>query len=230
MKINKPALKKSKSMQMSKDQTTILGIVAVATIITIFCLTSARVLLGKAFYQQRVINARNASAKQLDKDYTDASTLSSQYKVFLGSGGENIIGGKSDAGGNAAPPDGDNRKVVLDALPTSYDFPALLTSMSRLLANDGIGAQAIGGSDQATAINSDPTYKPQPSSIQMTVSGASTYTGSKKLLSDFERSIRPIDITHLTLTGNDSNLTMSVNLTTYYQPAKTLKIPSKEIK
>jgi hypothetical protein len=230
MKLGKPNLKKSKSFQISKDQTTILGIVVGATIVTVFCLTSARVLLGKAFYQQRVINARNASAKQLDADVRDASTLNDQYKVFLGSGGENIIGGKSDVGDSAVPPDGDNGKIVTDALPTTYDFPALLTSLAKMLGADGVGAQSIGGTDLATTTNSDPSYKPLPAPINLTISGGSTYAGSKKLVTDLERSIRPFDITHLTLTGSDSNLIISMNVTTYYQPAKTLNIPSKEIK
>lgn len=221
----------TKSLQIDKNQSTILGVVVVATIITVFCLTSAKVLFGQALYQQRVISARNASAKQLDTDIKDANTLTNQYNsVFLGSNSENIIGGNSTSSNNAAPPDGDNGKITLDALPTSYDFPALLTSLSKLLGSDGVGAQSIGGSDQATTIDSSPAYSPKPASIALTVSGTSSYTGSKKLLNDLERSIRPFDITRLTLSGNEANLVISLNLNTYYQPAKTLTIPSKEIK
>ncbi|MBX4190794.1 hypothetical protein KW794_01775 [Candidatus Saccharibacteria bacterium] len=220
----------TKSLQINKNQSTILMVVAIATIISVFCLTSAKVLLNQALYQRRVINARNASAKQLDADVNDAKTLSDQYKVFLGSDSENIIGGNSNAGDNAAPPDGDNGKIVLDALPTTYDFPALLTSLSNLLASDGVGAQTIGGSDQATTINSAPAYHPQTANIDLTISGASTYNGAQRLLTDLERSIRPFDVTHLAFGGDESNLTISLNLTTYYQPAKTLSVPSKEIK
>lgn len=220
----------AKSLQVDKNQSTILAVVVMATIISVFCLTSSKVLLNKALYQRRVINARNASAKQLDQDIKNASTLSDQYKVFLGSDGENIIGGSSTAGDNASPPNGDNGKIVLDALPTKYDFPALLTSLSSLMANDGVGAQSIGGTDQSPTVDSSPSYQPQVANIDVTVSGASTYNGAKKVLTDLERSIRPFDVTHLTLTGNESNLTLSLNITTYYQPAKTLSIPSKEIK
>lgn len=221
----------SKSLQIDKNQSAILGVVVAATIISVFCLISAKVLLGQALYQRRVINAREASAKQLDTDIKDANTLSNQYKnVFLGSDGPNIIGGNSSSSDNAAPPDGDNGKIVLDALPTTYDFPALLTSLSKILGADGVGAQSIGGTDQATSIDSRPSYNPKSASISLTVSGSSTYTGAKKLLNDLERSIRPFDVTHLTLGGNESNLVMSLNLNTYYQPAKTLSIPSKEIK
>jgi hypothetical protein len=220
----------TKRIQIDKAQSTILATVVVATILSVFCLTSSKVLLGQALYQRRVINAREASAKQLDTDVKDANTLTGQYNVFLGSDSENIIGGRSDAGNSAVPPDGDNGQIVLDALPTTYDFPALLTSLSKILSSDGVGAQSIGGSDQAGTVDSTPTYNPQPANIDLTLSGASTYTGAKKLLTDLERSIRPFDVTHLTLGGNESNLVISLNLTTHYQPAKTLTIPSKEIK
>lgn len=228
--LTKPNLK-SKSIKMDKAQSTILGIVVGAIIVTVFCLTSVKVLVGQALYQQRVINARNASVKQLNEDISDAGKLSTQYNsVFLGSDGENIIGGKSVSSDGAVPPDGDNGKIVLDALPTTYDFPALLTSLSKVMSADGIGSQSIGGTDQATSVDSSPTYNPQPAAINLTVSGSTTYNGSKQLLNDLERSIRPFDVTHLTLSGNESNLTISMDLTTYYQPAKTLSIPSKEIK
>jgi hypothetical protein len=230
MKFTKPSLSK-KSLQIDKTQSTILSVVVAATIITAFCLSSARVLLSEAFYQQRVIHARNTSVKQLNSDISAANTLTNQYNsVFLGSSGQNIIGGQTSSSSMAVPPDGDNGKIVLDALPTTYDFPALLTSLSKILSSDGVGAQSIGGTDQLTTVSSVPSYNPQPASINLTLSGTTTYDGSTRLLNDLERSIRPFDVTHLTLTGNQSNLVISLDLTTYYQPAKTLSIPSKEIK
>lgn len=218
-----------KSLQIDKNQSPVLVTVIIATIISVFCLTSAKVLLNQALYQRRVINARNTSAKKLEEDIKNTDTLSAQYKaVFLGSTGENIIGG-STAGGSSSR-DGSNEKIVLDALPTKYDFPALLTSLSNLLATDGVGTQSIGGSDQSTTVNSEANYNPQTSPINISLSGTTTYSSAKKLLTDLERSIRPFDVTRLSLSGNESNLTISMDLTTYFQPAKTLDVPSKEIK
>jgi hypothetical protein len=218
----------TKSLQIDKNQSAILIAVIVATIICVFCLTSAKVLFSQAMYQRRVINARNSSAKQIEEDINNANALKNQYNsVFLGSDSENIIGGSVQG---TQPHDGDNGKIVLDALPTTYDFPALLTSVSNLLNADGVGTQSIGGSDQSSTFNSDPTYNPQVQKVNLTVSGATTYDNAKRLVTDLERSIRPFDVTHLTLTGNESNLTLALDLTTYFQPAKSLSIPSKEIK
>jgi hypothetical protein len=146
--VKKPKLS-GKALQLSKDQQTMMAVVAVATVVTVFCLMSTKALIGKATYQQRVISARHKSAKQLQSDISNANTLVAQYSnVFIGNNSENIIGGRNDASPSAVPPDGDNGRIVLDALPTTYDFPALLTSLSKILNNDGIGSQSIGGSDQ----------------------------------------------------------------------------------
>lgn len=221
----------SKSFQIDKTQSTMLSVVVVATIITVFCLMSFKALVSQGMYQRRVINARHQSAQQLNKDIGDANTLVNQYNsVFLGNNAQNVIGGTNESNANASPPNGDNGKIVLDALPTTYDFPALLTSLSSLLNNDGLGTQSIGGSDQSSTVSSQPTTQPKPGNIDVTISGTGTYSGTEKLIKDLERSIRPFNITHLTLTGDESSLTASINVTTYYQPATTLNITSQEIK
>ncbi|HET7528799.1 MAG TPA: hypothetical protein VFJ84_01035 [Candidatus Saccharimonadales bacterium] len=220
----------TKSLQIDKAQQKMLGIVMAATVVTIFCLTGSKVLVGKAMYQQRVISARNSSATQLSNDVADAKTLTTQYKdVFIGSDSVNIIGGNANITSSSSQ-DGDNGKIVLDALPTTYDFPALLTSLSNMLGSDGVGVQSIGGTDQSTTITSDPTYNPQTQKIDLTISATSTYNGANRLLKDLERSIRPFDVTHVSLSGDQGNMVINLDLTTYYQPAKTLIIPSKEIK
>ncbi|MDB5161275.1 MAG: hypothetical protein JWO96_655 [Candidatus Saccharibacteria bacterium] len=221
----------SKALKLSKDQSALMGTVAAATVISVFSLVSIKALAGQVIYQGKVISARHNSAKQMKANISNANTLVTQYNsVFLGSSPDNIIGGKNDSSTSAVPPNGNNGRIVLDALPTVYDFPALLTSMSKVLTNNGIGSQSIGGSDQSSTVKSDPTGNPQPANIDLTVSGTGTYKDTARLIKDMERSIRPFDITHLAINGNESSLTIDLNLTTYYQPAKTLSITSKEIR
>ncbi|HVO86107.1 MAG TPA: hypothetical protein VMT23_00025 [Candidatus Binatia bacterium] len=235
-KLNTPKLN-TKALQINKQQSSMMIIVAVATVITVFSLISAKTLLGQAAYQRRVINARHSSAQQLNDDIKNANTLVTQYNnVFIGTSDQNIIGHINHStevvNGQTivtAPPDGDNGRIVTDALPTLYNFPALLTSVSKILSDDSIGSPSIGGTDQSTTADNSPSDKPAPIKIDLTISGSGTYSGSEKLIKDLERSIRPFDVTHLTLTGNESNLTVDLNVSTYYQPAKTVNITSKEI-
>jgi hypothetical protein len=218
-------------IKLSKEQSQMMAIIIIATVVTVFCLVSAKALMSQALYQSKVISARNKSADQLKTNIANANTMVDQYKnVFIGTGSENIIGGKNDPNPYAPPPDGDNGRIVLDALPTVYDFPALLTSMSKLLSNDGIGGQSIGGTDQSVSATNISASNPTPVPIDITVSGSGTYANANKLITDLERSIRPFDVTHITLGGNESTLNVALNVTTYYQNGKTLSITTKEVK
>jgi hypothetical protein len=220
----------AKAVQISKDQSQLLITVIVATLLSVFCLFSVKNLVAKSIYQGRVISARHKSADQIKTDIRNANTLVAQYKdVFIGDNGQNIIGGKNDANVYAIPPNGDNGRIVIDALPTSYNFPALLTSLQQMMNSNNLGSQSIGGTDQTATADNSPSGSPKPVNMDMIVSGTGTYINAAHFIHDLERSIRPFDITSLSLSGNESSLIVNLNVTTYYQPSKTVSITSKEI-
>jgi hypothetical protein len=221
----------SKRVQIDKAQSTMIAVIACATIVTIFCLVSMKSLFSQATYQRRVVNARNLAVKQLQANVTSAHALDTQYNnVFEGSDPVNIIGGKNDSSATATPPDGDNARVVLDALPSKYDFPATVTSISNLLASDGLINPSITGTDQTATISSDASANPKPAPIQFDVQAVGSYSAVQTFIKDLERSIRPFDVTNLTLSGNESQMTVSLTVNTYFQPAKSLTFTTKEIK
>jgi hypothetical protein len=218
-------------IKLDKAQSSMMITVAVATIITVFCLMGAKALLSQGAYQHRVISARQASIKQVNTNIANANTLATHYNdVFEGDSPANIIGGRNTKSDQAQPPDGDNGTIVLHALPTTYDFPALLTSVSKILSSHGVTNQSISGSDESPNFKNDPVPKPSPVQIGLSASGTSTYEVTQQVISDFERSIRPFDINKLAISGNQSSMTLSFDLTTYYQQAKTTALTSKEIK
>jgi hypothetical protein len=221
----------SKHIQINKAQKTMLVVTVAATVITVFSVIISRTLLAQARFQSHVISARHEATKQLKENVEAARTLASQYnQVFEGSSPTNVIGGVNDPSPEAVPPNGDNGRLVLNALPTAYDYPALLTSVSKLLAQDGIGTPSIGGSDQSSTVDNSPSPNPKVLNIDLSVSGTATYNGVQSLIKDFGRSIRPYDITKLSLNGSESSMSVSINLTTYYQQAKTLKLKTKEVR
>lgn len=219
-----------KHLQIDKTRSRTTVVVAVATVITVFCLVSTKALLSQAAYQRRVVNAKHAADKQLEANVVAANTLVTQYnQVFEGSSPTNVIGGQNDKSPNAIPPNGNNARIVLNALPSKYDFPALITSISKLLAQDGISSGTISGSDQSAASSNTATIDPKPIPIQLTVSGSSSYANVRKVIADLERSIRPFDITSLSLSGGEKNMTFTLTMITYYQPAKSLDLTTTEI-
>ena len=222
--------KKDKNFKTGQATSSAILSVVIATVVVVFCLFSAKALLAQGAYQRRVVNAKHATVNQLKSNISAANTLTSQYESF-NSSNPNVIGGKSDVLDDAPPPDGKNSRIVLDALPAKYDFPALISSLSKLLDMDGMSNKNIGGSDQSASFASTPSTNPQPVTIsQIPLGGTNTYAGVQTLVKDLERSIRPYDIISLQFSGGDSNMTITLNMNTYYQPAKIINLESKEVK
>lgn len=218
-----------KSLQIDQANSKIYIAVTVAVLVTIFSLVSTKALLDQAGYQRRVINARQATVKQLRTNLVDANSLSEQYNQF-NSGTTNVIGGKNSSDPNATPPDGDNARIVLNALPSTYDFPALISSMSKILSDNRVSTPSIGGSDQSKTIDGSASSTPTSVPVPLSISGVTNYEGVQNLLRDLERSTRPFDVSTLQLRGSNASMAFSFELNTYFQPAKKLTLSDKEVK
>ena len=147
------------------------------------------------------------------------------YQTFVGSQ-ENIIGGLSGASGDK---DGDNAKIILDALPSKYDFPALTTSLEKLLNDKNFKIEGISGTDDEIAQNAEVAFS-EPIEMPFQVDVSSNYASIQSLVNIFQNSIRPINVTRLVLSGDDNNLRMSIAAKTYYQPEKGFTITKKAVK
>jgi hypothetical protein len=250
-----------KHLQIDKDNNLMFIVVAIASIIVVFSLVSAKSLMGVSSYQHRALKAKQAGVKKLKANVAAADALKKQYDNFENQN-PNIIGGTggldmakaiADQGEksgsinvngqtlNLSPQDGDNAKIVLDALPSSYDFPALISSMEKIANQDHIPLQGVGGSDQGSvagagsvpstgststqAQSTTSQYQPIPFSVSV----QSDYHTVQTLLNDLERSIRPIDVTLFSLSGSGTSLNASFTTTTYYQTPISLQITQKEV-
>ena len=219
-----------KRLKPTKSESRLVVAVAVATVITVFSLVSAKTLLGQAAYNKRVLDARHDALKQLTANIEAAKTLVGQFQIFQTGNPTNIIGGKNSTDPNLQPPDGDNARLVLDALPSKYDFPALISSIAKILNLNNIQNQAVTGKDESGSVKSEPAASPEATTITLTVNGTSNYNAVKNLINDFERSTRPFDITKMEIKGPESNMTVTLTMNTYFQPALSLTLSTKEIK
>jgi len=214
----------SKHMQISKATAMMVSIIAAASFITVFSVIACQALLSQRAYQSRVIAGKQKAKNQLDANLNAVNTLVTQYKVFDGAS-SNVLGGNPTGTGSN---DGDNAKIVLDALPSKYDFPALATSLEKLLKGYKVGS--ISGNDDAIAQASPNNSTPQPVEMPFQISLTSDYQSSINFLTTLERSIRPIKVNSLTITTSDGNLSLSILANTYYQPSKNLTITTKVVK
>lgn len=220
-----PQHQSGKRIQINKANTRMVIVVAVASFITMFSLVAAKALWDQRSFQARVITEKEAARTQLESNVAAVDTLVTSYKAFVGTS-ENVIGGNPAGKGDR---DGDNAKIVLDALPSKYDFPALATSLEKILKSGDYTIDNITGTDDEInqLASTDATT---PVEIPFQIGASGSYASMQKLVDSLERSIRPFTITKITFSGSDKDLQTQVSAKTYYLPEKNLNIGTKEVK
>lgn len=204
---------------ISKNNARMFVILAVAGVILSFSLVSSITLIKRMNYQAKVINERTKVQKQLKDNIAAVDSLVAAYKNF-DAPAESVIG-TADS----------NSKIVLDALPSKYDFPALTASLENLLVTGGFGDISITGSDNEANAEQN-SITPVPIEIPFIISAKGSYANIQILISNLQRSIRPFKILKLDITassGTDS-MNFTISAVTFYQPEKNLDIPLKEVK
>ena len=205
----------------------VVSAVSIATFILIFTVFATRSLLSQRSYQAKVITKQEKAKKTVEDNLQARDGLVAQYKQFVGRTA-NIIDGSTNGTGDR---DGDNAKIVLDALPSKYDFPALTSSVEKLAKNSNATIMSLSGSDDEVnqqAEESTGATTPIEMPFQLSVSG--NFDSMQKMVESFERSIRPMSLTKLSISGKDSGLTMTMDAKTYYQPDNGLRVTEEIVK
>lgn len=215
----------SKLNQTQRTKSMTMAIIITASIVVVFCLVASNVMISEARYQHRVLSGKNAAIAQLKADIIAINTLATQYQAFS-TASTNAIGGSATGTG---PNDGTNSQIVLDGLPSQYDFPGLTASIEKILTTRGVQLQSITGVDSSSLASSKPMADPQPITMTFSFSATSSYNGVKQVFSDFQKSIRPFHVVSIQLSGTDARMTVNAGINTYYQPAKTLSITSRKV-
>ncbi len=213
-----------KDLRMKKYSNQIVTVLSVAIFLTMFFLFSISSLWTKYSYQKRVINLQSLALANLNKDLSASKNLSSSYDKFV-SPSANIIGGNSQIPGSING--GDNAKIILDALPSTYDFPEFVTMLQNLLSVQGITINSITGTDLS---GNSSVQNPGLGTIPFQISVSVSYAQLQSMILSFENSIRPIDILKISISAgsssqssssnnsNQTNLTANISAQTYYQP------------
>lgn len=217
----------TKRLAISKASAQMVVVMAVASFVTVFCLVASRAVWSQTRYQARVTSASEKAHEQLNKNIKAFDSLLTSYNKF-DSNTTNIIGGVHDGPGDN---DGDNAKIILDALPSAYDFPALTSSLEKILTENNFSVTSISGTDdQVNQEKNISSPNPQPVNIPFSFSvDNANYPSVILLITKLQQSIRPIQIDSINLSGGASSMTLTVNAHTYYQPEKALSITKQVI-
>lgn len=220
----------TKRAQIDKANLTMVIVVAVAAFVTMFSLVAVKSLWSRQSYQNTVIDKREAARDQLVRNKAEADKLNESYKQFVSST-ENVIGGNPSGSGQR---DGDNARIVLDALPSKYDFPALASSVEKLAKDQQLSITSLTGiDDEVTQSQTAATSAPQAVEMPFNLAVSGKYTDLNKLILAFEASIRPFKISKLVFTADSSNpgdLSLTIDGKSYYQPEKSLEFKKEVVK
>lgn len=216
----------TKRLQISKANTQMVIVTGVAAFVVAFSFVACRALLAKRSYQAKIIGAKEQAVDQLQANIVAANELVASYKTFVETS-SNVLGGNPNGSGKL---DGDNAKIILDALPSQYDYPGLASSLEKVIQENNIKIDSITGTDDEIAQQSQTIEKPQPVEVPFVVSVSTNLAGANNLLSVFQRSIRPIKVQKVEATGSNQELKMTVTALTYYQPQAGVTITKEVIK
>lgn len=221
------AISSTKRALISKANSRIVVTTAIAAFVVMFSLVASKALLSQASYQNRVITKKKAALTQLKADLNARDSLVNSYQAFVGTS-QNVLGGNPDGTGDQ---DGDNARLVLDALPSKYDFPALATTLDKLITSQNLQILSITGTDEEVAqANNQSSSTPQPIAMPFEFQVSGKYDSIKKLEDIFEHSIRPFQVQKIELSGNEGNMTATVTAQTFYQPEKNLNIKMEVVR
>ncbi|MGI9028065.1 MAG: hypothetical protein ACR2FM_04470 [Candidatus Saccharimonadales bacterium] len=216
----------AKRIEIDKAQLTILVASGAAAFVIAFCMVAGKSLLDQRAYQARVIGKKQIALKQVKSNAEAYKKLNTSFEQF-DDPVANILGGNPAGTGDK---DGDNARIVLDALPSKYDFPALTTSVEKIFKDNGFQIKEIIGTDDEVA-QSQQISIPQPVELPFSVKIGISGTSGSSAVNLLERSIRPIQVKSLTFKveqGEQPELT--INAKTFYQPSKIFKVETEQIR
>lgn len=217
----------AKQLAIDKANGVLVLAVGVTAFVVVFSMVSCKALLSQSAYQTKVLGERKKALKTLKENITAAEQLEVPYKEFA-SQPQNVLGGNARGTG---PNDGGNSRIVLDALPSKYDFPALTNSLEKLLTDKGFQPTKITGTDEEVQQSANTSSSaPEPVVIPFVVEAPVAPDAAKGLVQLFERSIRPLQVQKLTLSGADGQLKVIINGQTFFQPEKNLNIKVQVVK
>lgn len=224
--MKKPILS-TKRIALDKANASLIAIISVAIFFVIFSVVAIKALYSQMTYQSRVIDKKETTLKLVQKNADEVEKLNTAYQEFS-SATENTIGGNPKGTGDR---DGENSRIILDALPSKYDFPALNTSLDKLAKNGGFQLTGITGTDdEVNQSTNQSATNPEPVEMLFTAEAIINPTQGTAFMQLFEKSIRPIQVKKLSISGRENQLKISINAKTYFQPEKKLNVINEEVK
>lgn len=219
---NKRTLTGVKKRQQIKNanQMTFIWIM-IASAAVVFCLVTAQFLVRQAWFNQRVINEQAKTQSTLKQNLANYPALKKEVEKLVAN--PDLAKVKANEGDSAY-------KVVLDALPVTNDGTVLGSSLLQVV----VPKSGVMITNLKAGILVDPGVatdeKAADTAIPFEFTVQSNYSQTMTMLTDMERSIRPLNVKQLTIQGSDTTLNVEVKGESYYTPEKSVELQKKVVK
>jgi len=209
-----PAVAVKKRAQIANATRTMFIWIIVASIVLGFGVVGSVFLVQRLVYNQKVLNAQGVALSNIDYDSKNVSDLEGNLRALDADENLSLV---------KASPDDQPVQAILDALPSDPNSLALGASLQQklLAAVPGLNVQSLQVDQDAETLG-DGTLP-----FTLTVDGSQD--SIMNVLTNFERSIRTINVTSLDIIGGDSQ-TMTLSGQAYYQPSLTFELKKETIK
>lgn len=195
--------------------------VAGASIVLAFALVALQFIFQDFMFNNKIIDAKAKTAQTLNQNLTTADELTKSVNSVVVSD-ENLAKNRSY---NTQ----DNIGVVIDALPVEATVTSLPAAIQTVIVpRSGVSLVSISTPSELTATEEVTEIKPVESEYSVEVAG--NYDAVKAFMQLLERSVRPIHITSIDLTGTDGAMRASITLKTFHQPAIVYQLKDEVIR
>lgn len=214
-----------KRQQIASANKMIFVWVIMASVAVSFCGVTMQFLIQEALSNQTVISAKLQTQGTLADNIKNVDELKKGVDALLAD--TKLSSVKANEGDS-------NLKVVLDALPTTNDQSALGASLQQvILPKSGVDTSDLTTITQGAAQASDAAASTGDGSSAPMATFAFGATGDyariKLMLSDLERTIRPMNVQLLALQSVDGQLKATISGVTYYSPSQTVQLGKKTL-
>jgi len=222
-----------KRTQIAKANRTMFMWVAIVSVVVGIASVTSIFLVQKIIFNAKIQTEKNKTIATLKTDNNNIADLEAQVRVL--DTNQALIDSK-------ASPTDQPVQVILDALPSDANSPALGASLqNKLLAGipgltlETLQVDPVAGveslSTDTTTVQAAPTSgSSDQSQITFRFSVSGPDTALKKVLTNLELSIRTIDVTSLKIESQGSNQLLTVEARAFYEPVRTVQLTDKVVK
>jgi len=198
--------------------------VTLASVICSVSVVFSIIMIQRILFVNKVIDEKGKSLKVLTVNNTAISNLRTEIQNL--NYDENLISSKAQQTDQAI-------QVILDALPVEANYPALGSSLQRVLLinSQGVQVNSFSVSQLSSTVGVASSKIPGAYEMAFSFSAVGSSSSMVEFLKRLEKSIRVVDSVSYNISGASADrVSLVFNGVVYYQPVKTLKITEKEVK